>query len=180
MRSHRQRQRRPLHTSTVAETTFVGSLLTEFLTTHPQVRLDVVASDAAVDIVAEGYDAGIQLGEVIDKDMIAVAVTGDLRLAVVGAPSYFAQRGVPKHPRDLVEHDCLNWHPTPNAPPYRWEFSEKGRGFAVAVPTHGVVAPFAKAVGRAGGATVHRRTADAPPPAPARARRRAHLTPAPS
>ena len=123
-----------LHTSTVAETTFVGSLLTEFLLAHPHVRLDVVASDAAVDIVAEGYDAGIQLGEVIDKDMIAVPVTGDLRLAVVAAPSYFARRRMPKHPRDLVEHDCLNWHPAPNAPPYRWEFTEKGRGFTVTVP----------------------------------------------
>lgn len=123
-----------LHASTVAETTFVGSLLTEFLLAHPHVRLDVVASDAAVDIVAEGYDAGIQLGEVIDKDMIAVPVTGDLRLVVVGAPSYFARRGVPKHPRDLMEHDCLNWHPTPDAPPYRWEFVENGRDFAVAVP----------------------------------------------
>jgi DNA-binding transcriptional LysR family regulator len=123
-----------LHTSTVAETTFVGTLLGEFLALHPHVRLDVVASDAAVDIVAEGYDAGIQLGEVIDKDMIAVPVTGDLRLAVVGAPSYFAKRGVPKHPRDLAKHDCLNWHPTPGSPPYRWEFSEKGREFAVSVP----------------------------------------------
>lgn len=65
--------------------------------------------------------------------MIAVPVTGDLRLAVVGAPSYFARRGVPKHPRELVEHDCLNWHPTVNAPPYRWEFTEDGRHFAVAV-----------------------------------------------
>jgi DNA-binding transcriptional LysR family regulator len=123
-----------LHTSTVAETTFVGSLLAEFLTAHPHVRLDVVASDEAVDIVAEGYDAGIQLGEVIDKDMIAVPVTGDLRLAVVGAPSYFARRGVPAHPRELTQHECLNWHPTPNAPPYRWDFTENGRDVAVAVP----------------------------------------------
>ena len=123
-----------LHASTVAETTFVGSLLTEFLTAHPHVRLDLVASDAAVDIVAEGYDAGIQLGEVIDKDMIALPVTGDLRLTVVGAPSYFARRGVPTHPRDLTKHDCLNWHATADAPPYRWEFTEKGRDFAVTVP----------------------------------------------
>jgi DNA-binding transcriptional LysR family regulator len=71
---------------------------------------------------------------VIDKDMIAVAVTGDLRLAVVGAPSYFARRGTPKHPRDLVDHECLNWHPVAGAPPYRWEFTENGRSFAVAVP----------------------------------------------
>ena len=123
-----------LHTSTVAETVFGGAVLAEFLIAHPHVRLDVVVSDAPVDIVAERFDAGIQLGEVIDKDMIAVPLTGDLRLAIVGAPSYFARRGVPAHPRDLTQHDCLNWHPTPDAPPYRWEFTEKGRNFAVSVP----------------------------------------------
>ena len=123
-----------LHTSTVAETMFGGAVLSEFLIAHPHVRLDVVVSDAPVDIVAGRFDAGIQLGEVIDKDMIAVPLTGDLRLAIVGAPSYFARRGIPAHPRDLTQHDCLNWHPTPNAPPYRWEFTEKGRNFAVSVP----------------------------------------------
>jgi len=123
-----------LHTSTIAETMIGESLLTSFLGDHPHVQLDLVVSDASVDIVADGYDAGIQLGEVIDKDMIAVPVTGDLRLAVVGAPSYFSRRGVPKHPRELVDHDCLNWHPTPATPPYRWEFVENGRNFAVAVP----------------------------------------------
>lgn len=123
-----------LHTSSVAQSTFGGSLLTKFLAAHPQVRLDLVVSEAPVDIVAQGFDAGIQLGEVIDKDMIAVPLTGDLRLAVVAAPSYLARRGAPAHPRDLVEHDCLNWHPTADAPPYRWEFTEKGRPFSVAVP----------------------------------------------
>jgi len=122
-----------LHTSTVAHTILGESLLTGFLAEHPHVQLDLVVSDAPVDIVADGYDAGIQLGEVIDKDMIAVPVTGDLRLAVVGSPSYFAKHGVPKHPRDLMEHECLNWHPTAESPAYRWEFSEDGRGFAVAV-----------------------------------------------
>lgn len=122
-----------LHTSTIAETMIGESLLTTFLAEYPHLQLDLVVSDAPVDIVADGYDAGIQLGEVIDKDMIAVPVTGDLRLAVVGAPSYFKKRGVPKHPRDLVQHDCLNWHATADSPPYRWEFSEKGRSFAVAV-----------------------------------------------
>jgi DNA-binding transcriptional LysR family regulator len=123
-----------LHTSTVAETMIGESFLGSFLTQHPHVQLDLVVSDAPVDIVADGYDAGIQLGEVIDKDMIAVPVTDDLRLAVVGAPSYFARRGVPRHPRDLVHHECLNWHPTASAPPYRWEFTENGRDFSVAVP----------------------------------------------
>jgi DNA-binding transcriptional LysR family regulator len=123
-----------VHTSSAALTIIGESLLTGFLGEQPHILLDVVVSDAPVDIVAGGFDAGIQLGEVIDKDMIAVPVTGDLRLAVVGAPSYFARRGMPKHPRDLVKHDCLNWHATPDSPPYRWEFTENGRGFSVAVP----------------------------------------------
>ena len=123
-----------VHTSSPAQTIIGESLLAGFLSQNPYVQLDLVVSDAPVDIVAEGFDAGIQLGEVIDKDMIAVPLTGDLRLAVVGAPSYFARRGVPTHPRDLVEHDCLNWHPTADAPPYRWEFTENGRDFSVAVP----------------------------------------------
>jgi len=124
-----------IHTSSVAETMFGESLIVPFLTDYPNIQLDLVVGDAPVDIVADGYDAGIQLGEVIDKDMIAVPVTGDLRLAVVAAPSYVARRGMPAHPRDLTQHDCLNWHPTVDAPPYRWEFTENGRDFTVAVPT---------------------------------------------
>jgi DNA-binding transcriptional LysR family regulator len=95
-------------------------------------------SETSVDIVAEGYDAGARLGEVIDKDMIAVPVSGDIRLIVVAAPSYFERHPVPQHPRELVEHECLAWHPTPDAPAYRWEFTEPGpkggRDFSVSVP----------------------------------------------
>lgn len=109
-------------------------LLAHFLAEHPFVNLDVAVSAEARDIVAEGFDAGIQLGEVIDRDMIAVPVSGDLRLAVVGAPAYFARRRKPKHPRELVEHECVNWHLNPSTPAYRWEFTENGREFSVAVP----------------------------------------------
>jgi len=116
-----------------AESFLSGALLADFLGAHPQIRLDVLVSDQPIDIVAEGFDAGIRLGEVIDRDMIAVPVSGDLRLVVVGAPSYFARRKKPKHPRDLVEHDCINWHPTAETPPYRWEFTENGRDFSVDV-----------------------------------------------
>jgi DNA-binding transcriptional LysR family regulator len=119
--------------STGADAVLGGPFLAGFLAEHPHVDLDVAVSDAPLDIVAAGYDAGIQLGEVIDRDMIAVPVTGDVRLVAVGAPSYFARRPRPTHPRDLVEHDCINWHPTPEAPPYRWEFTEDGRDFSVAV-----------------------------------------------
>jgi len=127
-----------LHLTRGAETYFNGPLLAGFLTAHPHVRLDVAVSETTVDIVAEGYDAGARLGEVIDKDMIAVPVSGDIRLVVVAAPDYFARHPVPKHPREIVEHQCLAWHPTPEAPPYRWEFTESGpnggRDFSVAVP----------------------------------------------
>src|SRR5436305_793249 len=66
-----------------AESYFSGSLLAGFLSAHPQVRLDLAVSEAPLDIVAEGYDAGVRLGEVIDRDMIAVPVSGDIRLIVV-------------------------------------------------------------------------------------------------
>jgi DNA-binding transcriptional LysR family regulator len=122
-----------LQVAGAAESFLSGTLLTEFLSAHSHVRLDILVSDEPLDIVAEGFDAGIRLGEVIDRDMIAVPVSGDLRLVVVGAPSYFARRRKPKHPRELVEHDCINWHPTAQAPPYRWEFTENGRDFSVDV-----------------------------------------------
>src|SRR4029079_3292535 len=95
-----------IHSSSTAESMFGDSLLTSFLRQHPHVRLDLVVSEAPVDIVAEGFDAGIHLGEVIDKDMIAVPVSGDLRLAVVGAPSYFARPPKPKPPRAPGDTGC--------------------------------------------------------------------------
>jgi DNA-binding transcriptional LysR family regulator len=122
-----------LHVSSAADSVLAGPLLAGFLAKHPRVLLDLVVSDEPVDIVAEGYDAGVQLGEVIDLDMHAVAVTGDFRLVVVGTPTYFAHRRPPTHPRDLAEHDCINWHASPRAAPYRWEFSENGRDFSVTI-----------------------------------------------
>lgn len=123
-----------IHLTTGAETYFTGPLLAGFLRAYRQVRLDLAVSETIVDIVAEGYDAGVRLGEVIERDMIAVPVSGDIRLVVVGAPAYFARHAKPKHPRDLAHHECIAWHATPGAPLYRWEFTEKGRNFSVAVP----------------------------------------------
>ena len=122
-----------LHVSTGAVDFLRGRLVSDFLAATPHVRLAVEVNDERVDIVADGYDAGIEIGEVIDRDMIAVPVSGDLELAIVGAPSYFARHPAPKHPRDLTDHTCINWHRSPDDPPYRWEFTEKGRDFSVAV-----------------------------------------------
>jgi DNA-binding transcriptional LysR family regulator len=128
--------------ATTADPVLTRLPLADFLVNQPDVRLDLVVADGAVDIVSAGFDAGIQLGEVIDRDMVAVPITGDIRMTVVGSPSYFAKRRKPRHPRDLLEHECLNWHPTRDAPAYKWEFTEPsatGRGsrrreIAVAVP----------------------------------------------
>lgn len=124
-----------LHVSTGADAILSGQLLADFLLSHPEVRLDVDTSDAPIDIVAEGYDAGVTLGEVIERDMVAVPVSGDVQLTVVGAPSYFERHPKPLHPRDLVAHECIVWHSAPNAPHYRWEFTDGERHFAVATPT---------------------------------------------
>ncbi|HEY0929606.1 MAG TPA: LysR family transcriptional regulator [Gemmatimonas sp.] len=127
------RGRLRLYAGGAADGFLSGAVLASFLNAHPNIELDITVGDAAVDIVAGGFDAGIQLGEVIDRDMIAVPVSGDLRLVVVGTPAYVAQHGMPMHPRDLAAHACINWHPSSDAPPYRWEFTENGRDFSVAV-----------------------------------------------
>lgn len=122
-----------LTVSSIAESFLSGPILATFLAAHPEVVLDVTISDDEFDIVAEGYDAGVRLGEVIEQDMIAVPVSGDQRQLVVGSPAYVARRGRPGHPRDLPGHTCIGWRPHPRAAPYRWEFTENGRDFDVAV-----------------------------------------------
>src|SRR2546430_106639 len=87
-----------------AERFLRDELLAEFLTTHAHIQLDIAVTNEIRDIVASGYDAGIHLGEVIDQDMIAVPVSGDLRLLVVGTPSYFTRNRHPKHPLELMDH----------------------------------------------------------------------------
>ncbi len=120
--------------ASAAEHFLSGSTLGGFLKGYPEVSVDLMVSDEPADIVAEGYDAGVRLGEVIDTDMVALAVSRPIRLLVVGAPIYFANNPVPEHPRDLTLHACLNWRPGPNESPYHWEFTEDGRDFSVAVP----------------------------------------------
>ena len=107
--------------------------LTAFAEAYPDIALDVVTVTGPVDLVAGEFDAGIQLGEFIQKDMIAVRVTQQLRLAVVGSPGYFASRSIPQKPKDLNDHRCIGLR-LPGGP-YRWEF-EKGRK-AVTVGVNG-------------------------------------------
>jgi DNA-binding transcriptional LysR family regulator len=122
-----------LAVSSIAERFICGPLLASFTHAHPAVQIDITVTDEEFDIVAEGYDAGVRLGEVIEQDMIAVPVSGDQRQMVVAAPSYVKRFGAPFHPAELARHCCIGWRPAPEVAPYRWEFEENGREFDVAV-----------------------------------------------
>jgi DNA-binding transcriptional LysR family regulator len=98
--------------------------LARFARTYPEIVLEVTSSYDPVDLVAGEYDAGVQIGEFIQRDMIAVRVSKDLRLAVVGSPEYFKARKIPRTPRDLKDHACIGFRFSSGI--YRWEF-EKGR-----------------------------------------------------
>lgn len=119
--------------TSIAERFLSGPLVASFAQAYPQVTLDVTVTDAESDIVAAGFDAGVRLGEVIEQDMVAVPLTGEVRQVVVAAPAYLARHAAPVHPRDLVDHACIGWRPAPGVAPYRWEFAEGDREFDVAV-----------------------------------------------
>src|SRR6478609_5425185 len=107
--------------------------LPQFFQSYPDIHLDASLDDAFVDIVERGFDAGMRIGEMIDREMIGVRVSDDMRMAVVGSPAYFAKHGKPKHPRELQDHDCINYRRKTSSVVYRWEFSENRKDFAVAV-----------------------------------------------
>ncbi|MBR1148450.1 LysR family transcriptional regulator [Bradyrhizobium sp. AUGA SZCCT0431] len=122
-----------LAVSSIAERFLAGPFLAAFAEANPQIQIDITVTDEEFDIVAEGYDAGVRLGEVIEQDMIAVSVAGDERQLAVCAPAYRDRFGLPLHPSELAGHRCIGWRPAPKVAPYRWEFAERGKEFSVAV-----------------------------------------------
>jgi len=107
----------------------VARLLPEY----PDIRIEIVVDQGLTDIVAERYDAGVRLGEQVAKDMIAVRIGPDMRMAVVGAPSYFANRPRPRTPQELTEHNCINLRLPTYGGLYAWEFEKGGRELKVRV-----------------------------------------------
>ena len=99
---------------------------------HPGLHIDIVASDALVDIVEGGFDAGIRMGKKLSQDMIAVRIKARPRFTVVGSPAYFQGRTPPKHPRDLGRHVCLRYR-VPSGKMFDWEFERRGEAFTMAV-----------------------------------------------
>lgn len=119
--------------TSIAEEFLSGPLIASFAAANPAVTLDIVVTDEEFDIVAAGYDAGVRLGEVIEKDMIAIPLTGKQREMVVASPSYLSANGIPIHPRELMHHRCIGWRPAPDVAPYRWPFEENGKAFDLAI-----------------------------------------------
>jgi DNA-binding transcriptional LysR family regulator len=93
----------------LAAKTVVAPKLGRFARDYPDVELDITTDDSRLDLVAAGFDAGIQFGEFIAQDMVAVRVSADLRPAIVGAPAYFESHAKPASPRDLLQHRCIRF-----------------------------------------------------------------------
>jgi len=108
-----------------------------FMAAYPEVHLDLVIDDGFTNIVERGFDAGIRIGEMIDREMIAVRIGPDERSAIVGSPDYFARHAKPRRPRDLALHDCINYRRITTGETYRWELTEDGKDLEIAV--HGRV-----------------------------------------
>ena len=98
-----------IHAFRIAADLFLTPMLARFARDYPGVVLDVTLDDAVVDIVAAGYDAAIRLGEVIERDMVALRLGPELRQIAVAAPSYLAEHSAPATPHDLLAHNCIRW-----------------------------------------------------------------------
>jgi DNA-binding transcriptional LysR family regulator len=109
-------------------------VLPEFRKSCPDVTVEIDVNDASIDLNEEGCDAGVRIGELIARDMIAVQLTPNFRWVVVGTPSYFATRGWPKSPQELTLHECIRYRFPTARNVYRWQFQRKGREFSLDPP----------------------------------------------
>lgn len=108
-------------------------VLRRFLPRYPDIKVEVISDSTLVDIAAERFDAGIRLGEQVDKDMVAVPIGPPMRLVVVGSPDYLAARPPVDTPRDLTAHDCINLRFLTHGGLYAWEFEKDGHALNVRV-----------------------------------------------
>ena len=119
--------------TSIAEPFLSGKFIVEFSKKYPDIELDITVTDDEFDIVKAGFDAGVRLGDSLEQDMIALPICGLQRDMAVASPDYIAQQGIPKHPKDLLNHRCIGWRPKLNNRPYYWEFSENEKDFEVSV-----------------------------------------------
>jgi DNA-binding transcriptional LysR family regulator len=122
-----------INTIGMAAKKIIAPRLGRFHRANPDVVLDIVIDDALSDIVAGRFDAGIRVGGRLEKDMIAVRLTPDVKMQVLASPDYLARRGEPNSPADLHQHACINWRFPGSGRIYRWEFEKKGKELDIAV-----------------------------------------------
>jgi len=116
-----------------AARTVLWPALVKLMPDYPDIAFEVDINEGLTDIVASRFDAGIRVGEQVEKDMIAVRISPDIRMAVVGSPAYFASRKRPQTPRDLNEHACVSYRQTASGGLYAWEFEREGAELSVRV-----------------------------------------------
>jgi DNA-binding transcriptional LysR family regulator len=116
-----------------AASTILWPRLAKLLPEYPELKLEININYGFIDIVAERYDAGVRQGDQIARDMIAVRIAPDLRMAVVGSPAYFATRSKPRTPHELTEHNCANLRLPTYGGLYAWEFAKDGKELQVQV-----------------------------------------------
>jgi DNA-binding transcriptional LysR family regulator len=112
----------------------ITPLLMEFTRAFPDISVEVDVDDASVDLAAMRYDAGVRIGEFIERDMVALKLTRDFQWMVLGSPEYFARHGEPESPRLLIGHQCINYRFPSASHVYRWEFRFDGADFTIAPP----------------------------------------------
>ncbi|MGB0695461.1 MAG: LysR family transcriptional regulator [Rhodospirillaceae bacterium] len=118
-------------------------ILAAFAAAAPKVTLEISAQDGLVDIVREGFDAGIRLGDQIEADMVGIDLTGPLKWQIVAAPEYLARHGTPQTPEDLADHSCIGYRYTSSPGTYRWELMRDGQLVPFAVSGTVIVNDFA-------------------------------------
>ncbi len=120
-------------TSEHAATTVLWPVLARLLPEYQDIHVELGVDSGFTDIVTERFDAGVRLGEALAKDMVAVRIGPDLRMAVAGSPDYFRERSIPRAPQDLAEHACVNMRLSSSGGLYVWEFERDGRELHVRV-----------------------------------------------
>ena len=108
-------------------------MLAAFRERHPRIEVEVVVENRFVDVVAEGYDAGVRLHEAIERDMVQVRLTDPFRFVIVGAPSYLERHGTPRRPEDLLRHECFTIRVPSSGALYAWELERGRRSWRVPV-----------------------------------------------
>jgi DNA-binding transcriptional LysR family regulator len=122
-----------INSSVGAARRILSPLILQFVRLYPDMHVDLVTEDRPIDIVAEGFDAGVRVADAVPADMIAVRMQPPQKSSVVGSPSYFRGRTMPKTPQDLLRHDCIRAR-MPSGGLYRWEFEQGRRAFTMDVP----------------------------------------------